>query len=285
MAPHVWVITKPKMIKKFLYKLKYGKEPESVEYWKRQDAQEAKVVRAKEGHLVMYIKGEKYPFPGFPRGILLYGSLSPLKHLIKNRIFNQSWKMLEEGKPNEEVVKHIKASLDEIFCLPDKGKPEDSESREVKPYRYDMLPVEALNPPVKEVWRAFSKIEKMGHRVKGLKELLCFIIQEDDAYRMRVQFLSRFFNPNSWWRRWRDPVKDFDLALSMLEHAEIVGDMKERARLLRRVLLVALKDPAIKNCFIALCKEMDWKKLNLTDADLYYLRAKWYKPDFPYYNY
>jgi len=273
------------MIKKALYRWKYGKEPEQVKYWKKQEAVEAKVMRAPEGHLVMQMQGEKYVFPGFPRGLLLYGSLSPLKHLIKNRVFNETWKLLEEGGSEAEAAIHIKQALDSLFTIQDTGKPEDQDSRAIKAYRYDALPYESLNPPVKEIWRAFTAIEKSGHRVKGLKELICFILQEDDGYRMRVQFLSRFFNPNSWWRRWRDPVKDFEMALNMLEHAEVVGDMKERVRLLRRVLLVALQDPAIKKCFELLCKEMDWNKLKLTDADLYFLRAKWFKADYPYMDY
>ena len=256
-----------------------------VSYWKTKESVEAKVVRAPEGHLVMHMQGEKYPFPGFPRGPLLFGSLSPLKHVIKNRIFNQTWKKLEEGEPEAEIHQSIKDELSRIFSYQETGKPQDEESKEIEAYKYDMLPFERLNPPIKEIWRAFTKIEKMGHRVKGLKELICFILQEDDGYRMRVQFLSRFFNPNSWWRRYRDPVKDFETALQMLEHAEIVGDMKERVRLLRRVLLCALRDKAIRSCFIALCKEMDWNKLKLTKTDLYFLRAKWFKADYPYEKY
>ena len=235
-----------------------------VRYWKTNDAVAAKVVKTDEGHSVMYMEGEDYPFPGYPRGDLLYGSLSPLKHLIKNRIFNTSWKNLEEGKDLD-----VRKALEEVDALFEEGK-------------YNHLPFDAFVPPIKELWRAMTAIEHMSPRIKPLKKVLCFILQEDDAYRFRFQWMTKFFRPR-WW--WKDTVSKFDLALSMLEHGEIVGDMKERQRLLRRVLVAILKDPVIRDCFEALVKELDWKKLNLSKADKYYFRAKYFKVDWPEWQY
>lgn len=244
-----------------------------VSYWKTQNAVEAKLVKTKEGHYLMYMKGEKYPFPGYPRDALLYGSLSKLKHEIKNQVFNAAWAMLEKG--SEDVPTVIKGEiLPKIYTLADSIK-------------YDMVPYELLNPPVKEIWRAMTAIESGSMHVKPLKEIICFILQEDDAYRMRFQWIVKFFNPNSWWRKLsgRDLVKDFDLALSMLEHGEVIGDMKERQRLFRRVMIAAMKDEGIRAKFLELCEEMDWSKLKLTKADKYFFRAKYFKVDFPEYNY
>lgn len=246
-----------------------------VSYWKTKEKVEAKVMKTKEGHYVMQMQGEKYPFPGYPRDSLLYGSLSKLKHEIKNQVFNESWKDLELGVSDQQVndfIKHV--SLPRIYKIAESVK-------------YDMVPYELLNPPVKEIWRAMTKIENGSKDVKALKEIICFILQEDDAYRMRFQWIAKFFNPNSLWRKIfrRDVMKDFDYALSMLEQAEVVSDMKERQRLFRRIVLVALQDEAIRAKFDALIKELDWNKLKLTKADKYFFRAKYFKVDYPEHDY
>ncbi len=247
-----------------------------VKYWMKNDAVLAKVVRNKNSQYEMFMKGEKYAFPAYPRGTLLYGSLSPLKHLIKNRIFNNTWKLLEEKWPEHIIHQDIKDGIDEAYELCQKSK-------------YDQVPDNIMNPPIKEIWRAMTVIEKKtgSERVKKLKEMLCFILQEDDAYRFRVQWIIKFFNPRSLWRRIlkRNPIQDFDLGLAMIEHAEMIGDMKERQRLLRRGLICALRDPSIRFYFELLCKELDWNKLKLSKADKYFFRAKYFKVDYPEWQY
>ncbi len=71
---------------------------EMVHYWKTKSGVQAKVTKAKDGSTHMIMEGEKYAFPTFPRGHILFGHLSKIKHEIKNQIFNESWKQLEEGK-------------------------------------------------------------------------------------------------------------------------------------------------------------------------------------------
>lgn len=265
-----------KKILSWFYRRKY-RNAEMVHYWKTSDSVAAKVTQSKEGHYQMHMKGEKYPFPGYPRGILLYGPLSPLKHQIKNKIFNDTWAAIEDGV-DEEWIEHLKKEVLQNTIMPlfDQG-------------RYDMLPFEKMVPPVKELYRAFTVVAEKTNRknVIHIRDLICFILQEDDAYRFRFQWLAKFFNPNSWWRKMtgRDPLKDFDFALSMLEHGESIGDMKERQRLLRRVLMFVLKDEGVRTCFDLFIKELDWKKVQLSKADKYYFRAKYFKVDYPEYSY
>lgn len=228
-----------------------------------QDSVEAKLMKMPEGHMLMQMDGEDYPFPGYPRGPLLYGPLSPLKHLIKNRVFNEAWELLEDDK---DPIANIRDGLDEAFRLLEKGK-------------YDLVPYDALLPSLKELWRAMTVVEKkIGGRTMRLKELICFIFQEDDSYRMRFQWLVKFFI-------FKPTIEDFDYALKMLEHAEVVGDMKERQRLFRRIVMHALKDVRIREGFSLLLKELNWKKLKLSKADKYFFRAKYFKVDFPEYEY
>ena len=61
--------------------------------------------------------------------------------------------------------------------------------------------------------------------------------------------------------------------------------MKERVRLFRRIVLLILQDEKIRECFEALCKEMNWNKLKLSKADKYFFRGKYFKVDFDKFDY
>src|SRR3990167_5724224 len=211
-----------------------------VKYWKFKESVSAKVTKNKDGALVMMMEGEDEVFPGFPRGHLLFASLSKLKHEIKNQMFNEAWRLLEEGKSNDEVVGYLKITMAEIGKLVELGK-------------YNMTPPQKMVAPVREIWRAFSVLEDKykSERIRILKEALTYILQEDDAYRFRVQWIIQIFNPSAWWFKFlfRNPIKDFEIALNELEHAEIIGDMKDKIKLLRRILLVFLEDSNIGKLF------------------------------------
>lgn len=269
-----------KTILKWYYHKKY-RNPEMVQYWKTGEATRAKLTTAPDGSYVMHMEGEKYPFPGHPRGVLLYGPLSPLKHEIKNQIFNYAWYELERTGDNPVDNKNLintlkREKLLNIKAILDKG-------------RLDMVPPEKMVPCVREIWRALSEVEDQtgSEKVRLIKELVCFIFQEDDAYRFRFQWMSKFFDPNSWWRKLtgRSVLEDFDAALAMLEQGEVVGDMKERQRLLRRILMFVLRDEGVRRCFDLFIKELDWSKVRLSKADKYFFRAKYFKVDYPEYQY
>lgn len=234
-----------------------------VKYWLTQDSVEAKVYKSPKGHYEMKLKGEKYPMYGYPRGNLLFGKLSPLKHWIKNKVFNDVWAQLDKGTTDEEITSYLKTeAYPYVFDLAEGCK-------------YEMVPYEMLIPPMKEFWRALEAVDD-SEMARKWKEIITFIFQEDDAYRMRFQWLSKFFP------KWRKPqIKDFIHALEMMEHAEVVGDMKEKARLVKRVLLAIWEDPKSKETFEKFLKECDWKKVELSKADKYYFRAKYFKVDYP----
>lgn len=239
-----------------------GKSPAEmpmVQYWKTKESVSAKLTTDKNGVQVMHMEGEKYIFPGFPRGHVLYGKLSKLKHEIKNQIFNESWALLEEKRP---IVPHVKKVLLNIYDL-------------LEDQQYDVLPPEKYCIAVREIYRAWTKAVGQSR----LRDVLCHILQEDDSYRWRVQWIAGYF-------RWfGNPVKIFDKALAVLEHGEVLDDMKERQRLLRRVLIELLKDEEIKRKFVAFYKECDWKKVRLTEADKYFFRGKYFKVDYQLFDY
>lgn len=250
-----------------------------VKYWRTRESVSAKVTRNRDGAIIMRMEGEQEDFPGFPRAHLLFGSLSKLKHEIKNQLFNESWAQLEAGREERDVITGFKERFKGLVPL-------------IRLVRYDMVPPAHMPISVREIWRAWTVVENKragAHKqfLHAVKEILTFILCEDDGYRLRVQWMIGIFNPSAWWFKLflRNPVEDFDLALREIEHAEIVDDMKGKIRLLRRILLLMLKDRNIATLFGELSKEMDWNKLKLTKADKYHFRGKWFKVDFDKFEY
>ena len=133
-----------------------------VEYWKRGETARAKVTHGTDGSLKMQIEGEKYMLPGFPRGHVLTGSLAQLKHSVKNMVFNQVYAELEKMAGDMSA---------------------------------DMIPPEKMAPAVRELWRAMEDLENaevvpdMKARIRLIRKVICFFLQEDDAYRFRWQWL------------------------------------------------------------------------------------------------
>lgn len=237
-----------------------GKMP-MVSYWKTKEYVEAKMT-TKDGATILVMDGEKYPIWGFPRGHLLipaskqYGPLSILKHQIKNRVFNETFEKLQT-LPREQVIKEAKQALKDCYEY-------------LEPMRLDLMPPSKMCPSVREIYRALTKIGCP----EPLRDILTLILQEDDGYRYRVQWLA------IWWPliKW-NPVKIFDKGLKMLEEAEVIGDMKRKIRLLRTVLMLGLEDARIKELFISFFKEVNWRKVRITEADRYHFRAKYFKVD------
>lgn len=231
-----------------------------VKWWKNKEAVQAKVTEAKDGSYIMWMEGEKYPFAGYPRGHLLFGSLSPLKHWIKVKIFNDSWWKLEDKVSEEQVIADIKGPiLDHILELGEKSK-------------YDMLPIEKNVPSVREIYRAWTVASKNDPKLLKLRDIICFIMNEDDGYRMRWQWVTPYFKKLG-----------FNKGMDMLENAEVIGDMKERVRLIKRILGIIIKHNS--TFWDTFMKELDVNKVKLTKADKYYFRAKYFKVDYPHKEY
>lgn len=120
----------------------------------------ARVKKNELGHYEMQVKGEKESMPGFPRGPVLFSSIGKLKHIAKTEIFNAF--SAEFAKIKDEL-------------------------------KIDMVEPDRMVPAVKHIWDTFEKLEQMEvtedmrGRIKMMKEVLCFFLDSDDAYRFRTQ--------------------------------------------------------------------------------------------------
>lgn len=252
-------------IKRLFFKIlrKTPADMEMVKYWKTSSMAPAKLYK-ENGIQMLQIEGEKYPFLGFPRGHLLYGKLSKLKHEVKNQIFNESWALLEEGKP---IVGHIKECLPNIYEI-------------LHEMRFEIVPVRRMAPAAQEIHRAWTKVSP---ETSQLRDVICLVFQDDDGYRLRLQWAASWMH--TWMFRFFDPVPLFIKSLWWLEQAEVIGDMKERIRLLRRVLEAFLEDKEVRRLFTALFREIKWRKVKMTKADKYFFRAKYFKVDLDKFDY
>ena len=228
-----------------------------VKYWRTGQAAQAKVTTL-NGQQVMWIEGEKYPFPAFPRGWLLFGSLSKLKHEIKNQIFNNSWAKLDKG---EKIADYVRSVLPNLYPL-------------YESLKMDVLPIEKMATPVQELHRAWNSVAPRS----VLKDMVTFILQEDDSYRWRLQWMVSYFGRGK-------PVEKFKRGLDWLEQAEVIGDMKERVRLFKRVFLALMSDYENRKLFDTFFRECDWEKLKLGEAEKYFFRAKYFKVDLDKFDY
>lgn len=234
---------------KFLKRIKYKLFPkEMVSWWMYKDHAQAKVTEGEDGSYIMWMENEKYPFPGYPRGHLLYGVLSKFKHELKNKVFNDNWARLENGeRPVLDEAREVLSML-------------------IQERKHDMMPVERMVPSMRELYRSIPD--------PLWRDILTFILQEDDGYRFRVQWFFQFISKE-------DPIGSFQHAMEMLEHAEVTGDMKERIRLIRRVLTELWKDPQYAKYWLQFVENVDLKKVCLSKADKFFFRAKFFKVDYP----
>jgi len=111
----------------------------------------------------LHIRGEKYPMRGFPRHHVLHGPMAMLKRYVKNLVI-------------EQLVK----------CVPYK------------------IPDENLVPPVRELARVFDLLiraedEPEMKRLMGqFKDAITMILQEDDAWRYRLQWAAEKLDINKF---------------------------------------------------------------------------------------
>ena len=277
---------KHKVIRWFFNRFYRVRMPEMVRYWQNGDTARAKLVTI-NGAYAMVIEGEKYPLWGFPRGPVLYGPLARLKNVAKNLVFNATWKLLEDKRPDKEIEEYLFGLAFPMVI------------EEIKKIKYDMFPPDKLCPAVQELWRAMTVVEKqipdlaVREDIKTLKEGFTFFLQEDDAYRFRFQWAAKYINPKNPLRRlyyllkrkkysFKDELK---LVFSFLGHAEITPDMKGRAVLIQRILLFLLDKADFGEFVERVMKEINWKKLYLSKADKYYLRGKYFKCDLESFDY
>jgi len=141
--------------------------PKFVSYWRKSKGALARVKKHDKGHYEMQVAGEDESMPGFPRGPVLFSSVGKLKHLAKTEIFNAFAAKFAE----------IKTEL-----------------------KTDMVEPDKMVPAVKHIWDTFEKLEQMEvtedmkGRIKLMKEVICFLLDSDDAYRFRTQMFLYLLN-------------------------------------------------------------------------------------------
>lgn len=183
-----------KLIKFFFNTYYRIKPPEMAKYWRTKESAPAKLTEGEDGSLQMHIQGEKYPLYAFPRGHVLMGPLAKLKQKVKDMVFNQAFKEIGE------MYKDVK---------------------------YDVFPIEKCAPAIREMARVFDKMEHMEiqedmkARMRLLKKVVLWFLQEDDAYRFRAQYFLSEINQNKvklskadkYWARakyWKCDYDRFD---------------------------------------------------------------------------
>lgn len=136
------------------------KEPDSVQYGEKFGKQKAlPVYNEKTDSMELHIEGEKYPLRGMPRSSFMHGPLAPLKNYMKNFVVTALAK-----------------------CLPFK------------------IPDDKMVEPVREIARVFDLVieaedePEMKRLIGQFKDAVCMVLQEDDAWRFRMQWALEKLN-------------------------------------------------------------------------------------------
>lgn len=113
----------------------------------------------KEGYHETYIGGTKYPIKGTTRKWVLQEVLDPIKRKIVNEIKDWAWKSIASKLPDNELC-----------------------------------------PAVKEIARVMDLVikaeqtEGQKQKMTDLKNFICSFLEEDTAYRYRVQWFLQHLN-------------------------------------------------------------------------------------------
>lgn len=120
-------------------------------------------INKKTGEMELYIKDEKYPLRGHPRHSVMHGPMAELKRWMKNMVI-------------EQLAQHI----DKI--LPHKTREQE------------------WAEPIKEIARVFDLVieaedePEMKKLMGQFRDPICMVLQEDDAWRFRVQWALERLN-------------------------------------------------------------------------------------------
>lgn len=143
--------------------------PPMVKYFLRTEGALARVKKNPKGGYEMQIEGEDESMPGFPRGPVLFSTIGKLKHEVKTRVFNA-------------IAGDLKKLTEEM--------------------KVDMIEPDRMVPAVRHIWDTFELMETMEvtedmrDRIKLMKEVICFLLDQDDAYRFRTQMFLWLLNQN-----------------------------------------------------------------------------------------
>ena len=154
------IITR-KLLRFFFDILYRVRPPKMVKYWKWGNGVMAYQTKAPDGSIRLKMEGEEHLYPGLPRGHVLLGPLAKMKHAVKNRVFN-------------DVFAELKAMADDA--------------------KYEMVPPEKMVGSVRHIYELLSHMEQMEvvedmkARMRLIRMVMTFFLQEDDAYRMRAQY-------------------------------------------------------------------------------------------------
>ena len=71
----------------------------------------------------------------------------------------------------------------------------------------------------------------------------------------------------------------------LIGDAEIVPDMKGREKLIKRIAMFLIEQKELEVWIEKIIKELDWKKIELSKADVYFFRGKYFKVDHANFDY
>lgn len=130
---------------------------------------------------------------------------------------------------------------------------------------------------IRELHRAFSleapnEIEDQRELRIRIRDLVCMILENDNAYRFRFQDIAEHLDKD---KIKTNPIHELDSLLKLMSEREITQDIKDTWKLLRLFISLYLRfDKRLRNIIINGLSEINIEKVKLTPEDKHFCEGR-----------
>jgi len=123
---------------------------------------------------------------------------------------------------------------------------------------------------VRELYQAMDETIRVGEgRLHRIRDIICMVLEFDDAYRYRFQYTFGQLNKENFRQ---NPYKELFRLLSIMEEAEIDKRLRGTWKMMRKLLWLSFLSRELREGIVGTVYRMDPEKVNLDEADRYYAK-------------
>uniref|UniRef100_A0A7V3JAA4 Uncharacterized protein n=1 Tax=candidate division CPR3 bacterium TaxID=2268181 RepID=A0A7V3JAA4_UNCC3 len=226
-----------------------------------------KVEFPEEGGILTYMEGQEYPYRGFPY-FEFVETMDKIKKIVKGMVSGIYHNIYKGNKAKLLTFLSIAWAIKRIFYAGVYTFYRLIERFKIKPIRYCQA--------IRELYRAFS-IERKDEKPKikelriMLRELMCMILEFDNAYRFRFQDLMEEFNKENFKK---SPIKELNRLIDIAISREKTQELKDMWTLMKMGLLYLKIDKKLEKMLVDVFSQIDLEKVKLTIEDKSYCRPR-----------
>jgi len=226
-----------------------------------------KVEFPEEGGILTYMEGQKYPYRGFPY-FEFVETMDKIKKIVKGMASGFYHNIYKGNKVKLLTFLPIAWAIKRLFYAGVYTFYRLIERFKIKPIRYCQA--------MREVHRAFS-IERKNESPKTkelrlmLRDLICMVLEFDNAYRFRFQDLMEEFNKENFRK---SQIKELNRLIDIAISREKTQELKDMWTLMKMGLLYLKIDKELEKMLVDIFSQIDLERVKLTIEDKSYCRPR-----------